>query len=198
MMPFLEWSLPHNLWWRWLQPIGGYTRYPYVYAVRGRLSCVCNLSFLHWWIWVGCFSFHEFIFDLDNCLNWGPIKIDKSKTGGCRQNRGCRGVLARWSSWIHHDCRLWWWNSDCYVLGHLAHIFLSFLSDMYLYDHMTPTHMTAYLYNRAILSGTPLFPPFIHFPLFSPYGSLWPPLFVTPLFCDAYCLWPHCSPYLYA
>ena len=52
------------------------------------------------------------------------------------------------------------------------HFFLSFLTDMYLYDHMTSTHMTAYLYNRAISSGTPLFPPFVRFSLFSPYGSL--------------------------
>ena len=60
----------------------------------------------------------------------------------------------------------------CYILGHLAHIFLSFLTDMYLYDHMILTHMTAYLYNRAILSGTPLFPPFVRFLLFPPYGRL--------------------------
>jgi len=45
-------------------------------------------------------------------------------------------------------------------------------SDMYLYDHMISTHMTAYLYNRAILLGTPLFPPFVCSPLFSLYGSL--------------------------
>jgi len=65
----------------------------------------------------------------------------------------------------HHHC--------CYASRHLAHIFLSFfLSDMYLYNHMTSTHMTAYLYNRAILLGTPLFPPFVCFPLFSSYGSL--------------------------
>jgi len=60
----------------------------------------------------------------------------------------------------------------CYAPGHLAHIFLSFLSVMYLYDHMISTHMTAYLYNRATLSGTPLFPPFVCSLLFSPYGSL--------------------------
>jgi len=63
-------------------------------------------------------------------------------------------------------------EDTCYVLGHLAHIFLSFLTVMYLYDHMTPTHMTVYLYNRAILLGTSLFPPLVHFPLFSSYGSL--------------------------
>jgi len=57
-------------------------------------------------------------------------------------------------------------------LGHLAHIFLSFLTAMYLYDHMTLTHMTTYLYNRAILSETPLSSPFVCFLLFSPYGSL--------------------------
>jgi len=50
--------------------------------------------------------------------------------------------------------------------------FSFFLTDMYLYDHMTSTHMTAYLYNRAILSGTSLFPPFVCFLLFSSYGSL--------------------------
>jgi len=57
-------------------------------------------------------------------------------------------------------------------LGTWPTFFFSFLSNMYLYDHMTPTHMTAYLYNKAILSGTPLFPLFVRFPLFSPYGSL--------------------------
>ena len=76
------------------------------------------------------------------------------------------------------------------LLGHLAHIFLSFLTDMYLYNHMISTHMTAYLYNRAILSGTPLFPPFVCSLLFSSYGSLWPPLFMTPcsvmfIVCDS-------------
>jgi len=76
---------------------------------------------------------------------------------------------------LHMICRLkisafnMW---DCYVPGHLAYIFFSFLPDMYLYDHMTSTHMTAYLYNRAILSGTPLFPLFVRSPLFSSYGSL--------------------------
>jgi len=49
------------------------------------------------------------------------------------------------------------------LLGTWPIFFFSFLTIMYLYDHMTPTHMTAYLYNRAILSGTPLFPS---------YGSL--------------------------
>jgi len=64
----------------------------------------------------------------------------------------------------------------CYAPEHLAHIFLFFsflfLTVMYLYNHMTLTHMTAYLYNRAILSGTSLFPCFVCFPLFSSYGSL--------------------------
>jgi len=61
----------------------------------------------------------------------------------------------------------------CYAPGHLAHIFfLSFLTDIYLYDHMTSTHMTAYLYIRAFLLGTSLFSPFVHFLLFSLYGSL--------------------------
>ena len=60
----------------------------------------------------------------------------------------------------------------CYTPGHLAHIFFLFLSDMYLYDHLILTHMTAYLYNRAIASGTPLFPPFVCFLLFPSYGSL--------------------------
>ena len=87
---------------------------------------------------------------------------------------------------VHYeqDCHIWFSSEElvnsqflnyiprCYVLGHLAHIFLSFLTDMYLYDHMTLTHMTAYLYNRAISSGTPLFPPFVRSPLFSSYGSL--------------------------
>jgi len=57
-------------------------------------------------------------------------------------------------------------------LGTWPTFFFLFLTDMYLYDHMIATHMTAYLYNRAILSGTPLFPPFVCSPLFSPYGSL--------------------------
>ena len=57
------------------------------------------------------------------------------------------------------------------LLGTWPTFFLSFLSVMYLYDHMTLTHMTAYLYNRATLSGTPLFPSLVRFPLFSSYGS---------------------------
>jgi len=69
------------------------------------------------------------------------------------------------------------------------HFSFFFLTVIYLYDHMILTHMTDYLYNRAALPGTSLFPPFVHLLLFSLYGSLWPPLFVTPLFCDAYCLW---------
>jgi len=75
----------------------------------------------------------------------------------------------------------------CYAPGHLAHIFFLFLTTIYLYNHLTTSHMTAYLYNRAILLGTSLFPLFVCSPLFSSYGSLWPPLFVMPLFCDAYC-----------
>ena len=62
--------------------------------------------------------------------------------------------------------------SVCYAPGHLAHIFLSFSTVMYLYDHMTSTHMTAYLYNRAASPGTPLFPPFVRLLLFLSYGSL--------------------------
>jgi len=58
------------------------------------------------------------------------------------------------------------------LLGTWPTFFFSFLTDMYLYNHMIPTHMTAYLYNRTILSGTPLFPPFVRSPLFSSYGSL--------------------------
>ena len=84
------------------------------------------------------------------------------------------------------------------LLGTWPTFSFSFPSVMYLYDHMTLIHMTAYLSNRAILSGTPLFPPFVRFLLFSSYGSLWPPLFVTPLFCDVYCLWLYCSLHLYA
>jgi len=84
------------------------------------------------------------------------------------------------------------------LLGTWPTFFFLFSTDMYLYDHMTSTHMTAYLYNRATSSGTPLFPSFVRFLLFPPYGSLWPPLFVTLLFCDPYCSWCHCSPYLYA
>ena len=63
-------------------------------------------------------------------------------------------------------------EAQCYAPGHLAHIFLSFLTDMYLYDHLTTSHMTAYLYTKAILSGTPLFPSFVCSPLFPSYGSL--------------------------
>ena len=84
------------------------------------------------------------------------------------------------------------------LLGTWPLFFFSFLTAMYLYNHMTPTHMTAYLYNRATSSGTSLFPPFVRLLLFSSYGSLWPPLFVTPLFCDCYCSWLYCSPLLYA
>ena len=67
---------------------------------------------------------------------------------------------------------------------------------MYLYDHLTTSHMTAYLYNRAILLGTPLFPPFVCFPLFSScgicdYHCSWPYCFVTSIVCDAIVL-PFC------
>jgi len=58
------------------------------------------------------------------------------------------------------------------LLGTWPTFFFFFSTDMYLYDHMTSTHMTAYLYNRTILSGTSLFPPFVCFLLFSSYGSL--------------------------
>jgi len=58
------------------------------------------------------------------------------------------------------------------LLGTWPTFFFLFLTDLYFYDHMTSTHMTAYLYNRAILLGTSLFPPFVRFLLFSPYGSL--------------------------
>jgi len=79
------------------------------------------------------------------------------------------------STWSHPQVRdntVFKISPKCYTPGHLAHIFLSFLSVMYLYDYMTSTHMTTSLYNRAILSGTPLFPPFVCFLLFSLYGSL--------------------------
>jgi len=36
------------------------------------------------------------------------------------------------------------------LLGTWPTFFFSFLTDMYLYNHMTSTHMIAYLYNRAI------------------------------------------------
>jgi len=58
------------------------------------------------------------------------------------------------------------------ILGTWPTFFFLFLTTMYLYDHMTSTHMTTYLYNRAISLGTPLFPPFVCFLLFSLYGSL--------------------------
>ena len=58
------------------------------------------------------------------------------------------------------------------LLGTWPTFFFLFLTVIYLYDHMTSTHMTDYLYIRAILLGTSLFPPFVCFLLFSPYGSL--------------------------
>jgi len=58
------------------------------------------------------------------------------------------------------------------LLGTWPTFFFLFLPDMYLYDHLTLSHLTAYLYNRAILLGTPLFPSFVCFLLFSSYGSL--------------------------
>ena len=58
------------------------------------------------------------------------------------------------------------------LLGTWPTFFFLFLSVMYLYDHLTSTHMTAYLYIRALLLGTSLFPPFVRFLLFSSYGSL--------------------------
>ena len=63
------------------------------------------------------------------------------------------------------------WDSVTF-LGTWPTFFFLFLIDMYLYGHMTTSHMTAYLYTRAILLGTPLFPFLIHFLLFSLYGSL--------------------------
>ena len=58
------------------------------------------------------------------------------------------------------------------LLGTWPTFFFLFLSIMYLYDHLTSIHMTAYLYIRALLLGTSLFSPFVRFLLFSPYGSL--------------------------
>jgi len=57
-------------------------------------------------------------------------------------------------------------------LGTWPTFFFLFLTDMYLYDHMTLTHMTAYLYNRAISPEHSLFPPFVRLLLFPSYGSL--------------------------
>jgi len=65
-----------------------------------------------------------------------------------------------------------WEGCHVTLLGTWPTFFFSFLTNMYLYDHMIPTHMTAYLYNRADLLGTSLFPPFVCSPLFPPYGSL--------------------------
>jgi len=65
-----------------------------------------------------------------------------------------------------------WEERRVTFLGTWPTFFFLFLTDMYLYDHMTPAHMTAYLYNKAVSSGTSLFPPFVRFPLFSSYGSL--------------------------
>ena len=45
------------------------------------------------------------------------------------------------------------------------HFSFLFLTDMYLYDHMTPTHMTAYLYNRSHLVGNFIVPSFCTFPI---------------------------------
>jgi len=110
MMPFLEWSLPHNLGWRRLQPVGGYMRYSDIHAIRSGLSCVSNLSFLHWRVIIRCFSFfHEFVFDFNDCLNWSSIKVGKSKTRGCWHGRGLRGILASWLSWSYHYH--WSWSS---------------------------------------------------------------------------------------
>jgi len=58
------------------------------------------------------------------------------------------------------------------LLGTWPTFLFLFLSIMYLYDHLTLIHMTAYLYIRALLPGTSLFSPFVCFLLFSPYGSL--------------------------
>ena len=96
--------------------------------------------------------------------------------------------LVRWIQ--HHPYNHW----HCVTfLGTWPIFSFLFLTIMYLYDHLILIHMTDYLYNRATLSGTLLFPPFVWFLLFSLYSSLWPPLFVSLLFCDSYCLWPHCS-----
>ena len=58
------------------------------------------------------------------------------------------------------------------LLGTWPAFFFLFLLVMYLYDHLTTSHMTDYLYTRAILSGTLLFPLLVHSLLFSLYGSL--------------------------
>jgi len=140
---------------------------------------------------------------------WRRWSLDLEERKGKRGNSDYSLVITYWQllckGWqenslrtVHINSQVLYTNTGCYVPGHLAHIFLSFSTDMYLYDHMTLTHMTAYLYNRAASPGTPLFPPFVRLLLFPSYGSLWPPLFVTLLFCDAYCSWPHCSPYLHA
>jgi len=79
------------------------------------------------------------------------------------------------SHWEKYEYGLTKWTVEgvrVTLLGTWPTFFFLFSTDMYLYDHMTSTHMTAYLYNRAILLGTPLFPPFVRFPLFSSYSSL--------------------------
>jgi len=46
IMPFLEWSLPHDLRQRWLHPIGGYTQYSYIHTVEW-LFRTCPFVFFH-------------------------------------------------------------------------------------------------------------------------------------------------------
>ena len=43
--------------------------------------------------------------------------------------------------------------------------FFLFLFDMYLYNHMTPTHMTAYLYKQSHLVGNSIVPSFCMSPI---------------------------------
>ena len=56
------------------------------------------------------------------------------------------------------------------LLGTWPTFFFLFLTNMYLYDHVTSTHMTAYLYNRSHLVGNFIVPSFC---TFSIVLSLW-------------------------
>jgi len=79
MMPFLEWSLPHDLRWRWLQPVRWYMWYLNVHAVK-------------WSVWTCPFTFLHFFIDFSNCLRWGLLELDKSEVWWCWCVTGFRGA----------------------------------------------------------------------------------------------------------
>jgi len=93
----------------------------------------------------------DFTWDMDKVADFEDYSTCQPKDQVLAHEVLCSMVLCSWGTWLT--------------------FFFLFLFDMYLYEHMISTHMTAYLYNSAILSGTSLFPPFVCSLLSSSYGS---------------------------